>query len=78
MSASHMTSPLDGPMHDTVCSVCGDPTAVLMFEGLAPSDLQRLLRREHVRDYVAEVLSPDDPDIATALTMVARCTWVWR
>ena len=56
----------------------GDPAAVLMFEGLAPPDLQRLLRREHVRDYIAEVLSPDDPDIATALTMVARCTWVWR
>ena len=49
-----------------------------MFEGLAPRDLQRLLRRDAVGDCLAEVLSPDDPDLATSLTMVARCTWVWR
>jgi hypothetical protein len=49
-----------------------------MLEAFDRQDLQRLLRRESVQDGLAEVVRPDDPDLATSLTMVARCTWVWR
>jgi hypothetical protein len=31
-----------------------------------------------VRRATANVPSPDDPDLPTAFTLVARCDWVWR
>jgi hypothetical protein len=56
----------------------GDPISILMLDGLEPSDVRRLLRREVVRDAIGEVLVPDDPDLATKFTIVARSQWVWR
>lgn len=56
----------------------GSAESVMMLAGLLPADLHRLLRRENVRDAIAEVLRPDDPDLATTWTMVARLDWVWR
>jgi len=52
--------------------------AMLVLEAFEPADLRRLLRRETIGDAIAEVPAPDDPDLATKFSMVARCTWVWR
>ncbi len=52
--------------------------ALMLLEAFEPPDLRRLLRRENLRDCIAEAPSPDDPDLATTFSMVARCTWVWR
>jgi hypothetical protein len=52
--------------------------AMLVLEAFEPADLRRLLRRETIGDSIAEVPAPDDPDLATKFSMVARCTWVWR
>jgi hypothetical protein len=51
---------------------------MLVLEAFEPADLRRLLRRETIGDAIAEVPAPDDPDLATKFSMVARCTWVWR
>lgn len=50
----------------------------LLLDGLPLADQQRLLRRGAVVDALQEVPSLDDPDLPTAFSMVARCTWVWR
>lgn len=55
-----------------------DPGAVLMLEGLPPADVRRLAQREIVRGALDEVLQPDDPDLATSFTIVARCRWIWQ
>ncbi|MEO6597996.1 MAG: hypothetical protein ABIP94_24905, partial [Planctomycetota bacterium] len=52
--------------------------AMLMLEAFESADLQRLLRRERVLDCIAEVPAPDDPNLPTTFSMVARCAWVWR
>lgn len=56
----------------------GTAEAAFLLDGLAPLELARLLKRSTVRAAVREVPSPDDPDLATQLTMLARCNWLWR
>jgi hypothetical protein len=55
-----------------------DPAAMLMLDALELVDLRRLSRRETLRRSVEEVPNLEDPDLPTAFSMVARCTWVWR
>jgi len=55
-----------------------DPKALWLLDGLEPPDLRRLLRREEVRDCIAEVPDFDDPDLPTSFSIVARCRWVYR
>ena len=52
--------------------------AAFLLEALPLADLQRLLRRAAVGRAVEGLPSPDDPDIATQLSLLARCGWVWR
>jgi hypothetical protein len=52
--------------------------AALLLDALPPDDLVRLLRRATVRAAVKAMPSPDDPDLATELTVLLRCRWVWR
>jgi hypothetical protein len=56
----------------------GDAKALLLLEGLPAADLARLLRRGPMADRLSQAVLPDDPDLATTWTMVARCQWVWR
>jgi hypothetical protein len=56
----------------------GDACALLLLEGLPPTDLARLLRRGPLQDRLEQALRLDDPDLPTAWTMVARSEWVWR
>jgi hypothetical protein len=56
----------------------GTAAAAFLLEALAPVDLQRLLRRSTVRAAVTAMPSPDDPDLATQLSLLARCEWPWR
>jgi hypothetical protein len=56
----------------------GTAEAAFLLEAFAPADLQRLLRRGTVRAALGELPSPDDPDLATQLSLLARCEWVWR
>lgn len=55
-----------------------EPAGVLMLEGLAPSDLRHLAQKEIIRGALDRVLVPDDPDLATSFSIVARCRWVWQ
>ncbi|MCA8973388.1 MAG: hypothetical protein KDC98_01635 [Planctomycetes bacterium] len=55
-----------------------DPRAMLMLEGIAAADLRRLFCREEMRDCTYEVPAVDDPDLATAFSIVARCSWIHR
>ncbi|MBL8752861.1 MAG: hypothetical protein JNK15_06125 [Planctomycetes bacterium] len=52
--------------------------AAFLLDALPSDDLARLLRRATVRAAVKEMPSPDDPDLATQLTLLMRCRWVWR
>ena len=54
------------------------PAALLLFDGLTPRDLRRVMQRDVVRDATTDVLVADDPDLATSLSIVARCRWVWQ
>ncbi len=56
----------------------GTAEAAFLLEVLAPVDLQRLLRRATVRAAITAMPNPDDPDLATQLTLLARCQWLWR
>ncbi|MBL8728713.1 MAG: hypothetical protein JNM25_09805 [Planctomycetes bacterium] len=56
----------------------GDPRALMLLEGLPPGELARLLRRSSLQNHLEHALRPDDPDLPTAWTMVARNEWVWR
>lgn len=56
----------------------GCPKALLMLEGLPPREVRRLLDRQSLWRWIRATPAPDDPDVATALTMVARCRWVYR
>lgn len=56
----------------------GTAEAACLLAGLSPAAAGRLLRRAAVRDAVVVAPSPDDPDLATQFTMLARCEWVWR
>lgn len=56
----------------------GTAEAACLLEALAPADLTRLLRRSTVRAAVDGLPSPDDPDLATQLSLLARCRWPWR
>ncbi|MGE3171314.1 MAG: hypothetical protein AB7O97_01730 [Planctomycetota bacterium] len=60
--------------HRAVC----DPKAFLLLEALGPRELQRLLRRPEALDGLLGTPVLDDPDLATSLTMAARCDWVYR
>lgn len=55
-----------------------DPTAMLLLDGLESADLRRLSRRASFRSAVEEVPLPDDPDLPTTFSMVARANWVWN
>lgn len=52
--------------------------AAFVLDALAPADLARLLRRATVRAAIDEIPNPDDPDLATQLTLLARTSWLWR
>jgi hypothetical protein len=52
--------------------------AAFVLDGLAARDLGRILRRGSVRRAIDDLPHPDDPDLATAFTIVARCNWPWR
>lgn len=52
--------------------------ACFALDGLPPRDLAELLARSATRRAVAAAPAPDDPDLPTAFTLVARCDWVWR
>lgn len=56
----------------------GTATAAFLLEAFTRADLQRLLRRATVRAAVCEVPSPDDPDLASQFSLLARCEWPWR
>jgi hypothetical protein len=55
-----------------------DPRALLLLEGLPAPDLRRLLRRDGLWRTIEQTPAREDPDLATSLTMVARCTWIYR
>lgn len=52
--------------------------ACFALDGLPRRDLGDVLGRSAVRRAVAGAPSPEDPDLPTAFTLVARCDWVWR
>ncbi len=56
----------------------GDPRALLLLDGLPANEVARLLRHGGTQGHLAKALLPDDPDLPTAWTLVARCEWVWR
>jgi len=56
----------------------GEPEALLVLDALAPRELRRVLQRDGVRGAMDETLRPDDPDLATAFSIVARARWVWQ
>lgn len=56
----------------------GTAEAAFLLEGVLVKDLQRLLRRSSVRGAVRDLPSPDDPDLPTQVSLLARCQWVWR
>lgn len=56
----------------------GSAEAAFLLDGLSAASASRLLRRAAVREAVVGAPSPDDPDLATQFTMLARCAWVWR
>lgn len=56
----------------------GTAEAAFGLDALAPIDLARLLRRSTVRAAVSGFPSPDDPDLPTQLTLLARADWLWR
>ncbi|MBL9078541.1 MAG: hypothetical protein JNL08_13610 [Planctomycetes bacterium] len=61
-----------------VVQACADARAVMLLAGLAPAELARFARRDGIAERLAGTIVPDDPDLATTWTMVARCEWVWR
>ena len=52
--------------------------AAFVLDGVPVADLQRLLRRGAVRSALADLPSVEDPDLATELTLLLRCGWLWR
>lgn len=56
----------------------GTAKAAFLLDAAPPRDLVRLLRRASVRRAIDEVPHPDDPDLPTVFTLVARCEWPWR
>ena len=56
----------------------GTAEAAFVLDALAPIDLARLLRRSTVRAAVSGFPNPDDPDLPTQLTLLARTDWLWR
>jgi hypothetical protein len=56
----------------------GTAEAACLLEALPPADLQRLLRKSTVRAGVIGFPRPDDPDLPTQLSLLARCWWPWR
>jgi len=56
----------------------GTAEAACLLDALPVNDLQRLLRRSTVRAAVREFPSPDDPDLPTQWSLLARCDWLWR
>ncbi|MCR9244126.1 MAG: hypothetical protein NXI31_03785 [bacterium] len=56
----------------------GDPRAVFVLAGLDGRSRRRLLGREELADALDDVVRPEDPDLATTFTLVARTSWVWQ
>ena len=56
----------------------GTAEAAFVLDAFAPAELQRLLRRGTVRAAVTALPSPDDPDLATQVSLLARTSWIWR
>jgi hypothetical protein len=56
----------------------GTAEATFALDALPTADLARLLRRSTVRRALADLPHPDDPDLATQLSLLARCDWPWR
>jgi hypothetical protein len=56
----------------------GTAEAAFLLDALPRDDLVRLLRRSPVRTALGTLPSPDDPDLATQLSLLLRCRWVWR
>jgi hypothetical protein len=56
----------------------GTASACVVLDALAPRELATVLARSTVRRAVADAPGPDDPDLPTSFTLVARCDWVWR
>ncbi len=56
----------------------GTAEAAFLLDALPAADLARLLRRSTVRGAIDKLPGPDDPDLATQLTLLLRCRWVWR
>jgi hypothetical protein len=52
--------------------------AAFLLDVLAPVELARLFRRSTVRAAIDEIPKPEDPDLATQLTLLARTSWLWR
>jgi hypothetical protein len=55
-----------------------DPFAAMFLEGFAADELQRLLRKDGLWRALGEIPGLKDPDLATAFSQVARCSWVYR
>lgn len=55
-----------------------DPKAFLLLEGLPEDELRQLLRKGHVLRSLAKTPALDDPDLATSVSTIARCTWLYR
>lgn len=66
----------DRLVHET--RVCEVAAAGLMLEGVPVRDLGRLVGRAAFRSSLGEVPHPEDRDLATSFTLLARCDWVWR
>lgn len=56
----------------------GVPEGFLVVEGLASNDLKTVLARGQVAVSLEGVPDFEDPDVATAFSMAARCSWVLR
>jgi len=55
-----------------------DPKAFLLLEALPLRDLQRIVRKPHVLRGLGGTPALDGEDLPTELSMIARCTWVYR
>jgi hypothetical protein len=54
------------------------PEAFLVLEGLSVPSLRRVLARGTVQQSLAGVPDGAHPDVATQVSMAARCTWIYR
>jgi hypothetical protein len=56
----------------------GDPRAYLMLDGLPLADLRTVLGRPASLRALGSAPSSEDADLATSVSMIARCWWIYR